>query len=101
MVPGLLAAGALGARAGDPPRAATIEIKGYTFAPRTITIAAGTTVTWRNLDAEPHTVRNGDALVRSGALDQGDTYSLRFDQRGVYHYGCSLHPQMSGTIIVQ
>jgi len=81
--------------------AATIEIKGFAYAPRTITIAVGTTVTWRNLDPEPHTVRSGDELVRSGALDQDETYSVRFDKPGTYHYGCSIHPQMSGTITVQ
>jgi plastocyanin len=81
--------------------AVTIEIRGFAFNPRTLTIAVGTTVTWRNLDPEPHTVRNGDVLVRSDALDQGDSYSVKFDQRGTYRYGCSIHPQMSGTIVVQ
>ena len=83
------------------PAAATIEIKGFAFAPRTLTIAAGTTVTWRNLDAEPHTVRGADERVRSDALDENETYSVRFDKPGAYRYGCSIHPQMSGTIIVQ
>ena len=87
--------------AGPPAHAAAIAIRGFAFAPRTLTIPAGTTVTWRNLDEEPHTVRGGDELVRSGALDQGDIYSVRFDKPGTYHYGCSIHPQMSGTIIVQ
>ena len=82
-------------------RAVAIDIKGFAFAPRAITIAAGTTVTWRNLDAEPHTVRGADELPRSGALDQDETYSVRFDKPGTYRYGCSIHPQMSGTIIVQ
>jgi plastocyanin len=101
----MMAAWMMTARAAVPPdpaaHAATIEIKGFAFAPRAITIAVGTTVTWRNLDPEPHTVRNGDVLVRSDALDQGDSYSVKFDQRGTYHYGCSIHPQMSGTIVVQ
>ena len=101
----LLILWAMAGRAAMPAeaatRTATIEIKGFAFTPRTITIAVGTTVTWRNLDPEPHTVRNGDELVRSGALDQDDTYSVRFDKSGTYHYGCSIHPQMSGTIIVQ
>jgi plastocyanin len=100
-----LAVLAMMARAAAPteplPPAATIEIKGFAYAPRTITIAVGTTVTWRNLDPEPHTVRSGDQLVRSGALDQDETYSVRFDKPGTYHYGCSIHPQMAGTITVQ
>jgi plastocyanin len=104
----LVLAGASLARAKDPASpaapagpAATIEIKDFAFAPRTLTIAAGTTVTWRNRDAEPHTVRGADELPRSGALDQDESYSFRFDKPGTYHYGCSIHPQMSGTIVVQ
>ena len=90
------------AQVGGPSvRAASIAISGFAFAPRALTIPAGTTVTWRNLDEEPHTVRGGDELVRSGALDQGETFSVRFDKPGTYRYGCSIHPQMSGTITVQ
>ncbi len=87
--------------AAPAAQAATVEIKDFMYAPRTLTINAGTTVTWRNLDAEPHTVRGADELVRSGALDQDDTYSVRFDKPGTYRYGCSIHPQMLATIIVQ
>ena len=46
-------------------------------------------------------MRDGNELVRSGALDQGETYSVRFDKPGTYHYGCSIHPQMAGIITVQ
>ncbi len=95
-------AGALPASAADPAGpAVTIEIRDFAFAPRTLTVAAGTTVTWRNRDAEPHTVRGAEEIVRSGALDQDEIYSVRFDKPGTYRYGCSIHPQMSGTIIVQ
>jgi len=98
----VLAAMAHAAALAEPlTHSVTIEIRGFAYAPRTLTIAAGTTVTWRNLDPEPHTVRSGDELVRSGALDQDETYSVRFDKPGTYHYGCSIHPQMSGTITVQ
>jgi plastocyanin len=99
---GSILTAALPAHAADRAGpAATIEISGFTFAPRTITVAAGTTVTWRNRDAEPHTVRGADELMRSGALDQDESYSVKFDKPGTYRYGCSIHPQMSGTIIVQ
>lgn len=98
----LLAAVGLPARAADPESSApTIEIKDFAFGPRTLTIAAGTTVTWRNRDAEPHTVRGADELVRSGALDQDEAYSVTFAKPGTYRYGCSIHPQMAGTIIVE
>ena len=83
------------------PHTVTIDIKDFMFAPRTVTIAAGTTVTWRNRDAEPHTVRGADERIRSGALDQDETYSVRFDKPGTYRYGCSIHPQMAATIVVQ
>jgi plastocyanin len=107
LLPCLLAAwlapvGARPARAADPAGpAATIEIRDFAFTPRTLTIAAGTTVTWRNHDPEPHTVRGDAEFLRSGALDQDENYSVRFDKPGTYRYGCSIHPQMSATIIVQ
>lgn len=80
--------------------AVTILIKDFSFSPQTLTIAAGTTVTWKNLDGEPHTVRGPDEQVRSSALDQSESYSVKFDKPGTYKYGCSIHPRMSGTIVV-
>jgi plastocyanin len=80
--------------------AVTVSIKDFKFSPQTLTVAAGTTVTWKNLDDEPHTVRGADEL-RSSALDQSESYSVKFDKPGTYKYGCSIHPKMSGTIIVK
>jgi plastocyanin len=80
--------------------AVTVSIKDFKFSPQTLTVAAGTTVIWRNLDDEPHTVRGADEL-RSSALDQSESYSVKFDKPGTYKYGCSIHPKMSGTIIVK
>jgi plastocyanin len=79
----------------------TVSIKDFEFSPQTLTVATGTTVTWKNLDGEPHTVRGADEQVRSSALDQNESYSVKFDKPGTYKYGCSIHPKMSGTIIVQ
>ena len=79
----------------------TVSIKDFEFSPQTLTVATGTTVTWKNLDGEPHTVRGADEQVRSSALDQSESYSVKFDKPGTYKYGCSIHPKMSGTIIVQ
>ena len=81
--------------------AVTISIKDFAFSPQTITVAVGTTVTWKNLDGEPHTVRGADEQVRSNALDQDETYSVKFDKPGTYKYGCSIHPKMSGTVVVK
>ena len=73
----------------------------FMFAPLTITIAAGTTVTWTNRDDEPHTVVSDSGLFRSGALDTNESFSFRFEKPGTYHYACSIHPRMVGTIVVQ
>ena len=81
--------------------AVTVSIKDFKFSPQTLTVATGTTVTWKNLDGEPHTVRGADEQVRSSALDQSESYSVKFDKPGTYKYGCSIHPKMSGTIIVK
>ena len=86
-----------GAAAG----AATISIQGFEFSPQSLNVSVGTTVTWKNLDDEPHTVRGADEQVRSSALDQNETYSVKFDKPGTYKYGCSIHPKMSGSIVVK
>jgi plastocyanin len=73
----------------------------FMFAPGTITIRAGASVTWKNTDDEPHTVVSDTGLFRSGALDTNESFSFRFDKPGTYHYACSIHPRMVGTIVVQ
>ncbi|WP_144108176.1 cupredoxin domain-containing protein [Paraburkholderia sp. BCC1886] len=79
----------------------TVVIKDFMFSPMSITIKAGTTVTWKNLDGEPHTVVNDAGVFRSAALDQDDTYQFRFDKPGVYKVFCGIHPAMKETITVQ
>jgi plastocyanin len=71
------------------------------FEPTSLTVAAGSTVTWANLDDEPHTVVSDTGLFRSGALDTDGTFSFRFDKPGTYHFACSIHPRMVGTIVVR
>lgn len=78
-----------------------IVMKNFDFMPMSLTVPAGATVTWKNLDGEPHTVVSDAGLYRSAALDQNDTFSFRFEKPGVYKYTCSIHPKMTGTIIVQ
>ncbi|WP_429469286.1 cupredoxin domain-containing protein [Paraburkholderia sp. WSM4175] len=78
-----------------------IVIKNFMFSPMELTIKAGTTVTWKNLDGEPHTVVNDAGLFRSAALDQDDTYQFKFDKPGVYKIFCGIHPNMKATITVQ
>ena len=80
---------------------AVISIKEFMFSPTAMTVPAGTTVRWKNLDGEPHTVRSIDATFKSDALDQNDSFAFKFDKPGTYRYVCSIHPQMVGTIVVK
>jgi plastocyanin len=77
-----------------------ITIHEYTFSPPELTVTTGTTVTWMNLDQEPHSVVEKDKKFHSAALDTNDSYNFTFTTPGTYQYFCSLHPQMTGTIIV-
>ncbi|QUN26677.1 cupredoxin family copper-binding protein [Cupriavidus sp. KK10] len=78
-----------------------VVVKNFTFSPMSLTIKAGSTVTWKNLDGEPHTVVDDAGLFHSSALDQNDTYKFRFDKPGVYKVFCGIHPHMKATISVQ
>ena len=96
----LLAAGR-GVIAAAAPEASTVVMaKDFMFAPTSITVAAGSTVTWTNKDDEPHTVVSAEGLFRSAALDTDESFSFRFDKPGTYRYTCSIHPRMVGTIVV-
>jgi plastocyanin len=94
VTPGALAAGSAGA-------ATIVVARDFMFGPASLTVSAGSTVTWTNKDDEPHTVVSDTALFRSGALDTDESFSFRFDKPGTYHYACSIHPRMVGTIVVQ
>ncbi|MEC5406339.1 cupredoxin family copper-binding protein [Paraburkholderia sp. MPAMCS5] len=91
-------AGGLSASAQTP---GAVVIKNFMFSPMALTVKAGTTVTWKNLDGEPHTVVNDAGMFRSAALDQNDTYQFTFDKPGVYNVFCGIHPNMKETITVQ
>ena len=78
-----------------------VAVKNFAFSPMSLTVKAGSTVTWKNLDAEPHTVVDDAGLFHSSALDQNDTYKFRFDKPGVYQIFCGIHPHMKATITVQ
>ena len=90
------------------PAAVTVVIKDFAFRPDTVTIKAGTTVTWINQDDAPHKVASNPhpahtdlpGLV-SGTLSKGDSYSFTFTETGTFGYHCHLHPSMLGTIIVE
>ena len=80
---------------------AMIVMKNFDFSPMEVTVSAGSTVTWKNMDGEPHTVASRDDVFHSPALDQSDTYSFKFDRPGVYRYICSIHPKMMAVITVK
>lgn len=82
---------------------AKVTIDNFTFTPAEIHVTAGAKVTWTNSDDIPHTVVDADnpKANKSPALDTGDSYSRVFDKAGTYHYFCSLHPHMQGTVVVQ
>ncbi|MGD0866413.1 MAG: cupredoxin family copper-binding protein [Rhizomicrobium sp.] len=97
----LATASAAGTSAAMAQEANSVVMKNFDFAPMSITIKAGTSVTWKNLDGEPHTVTSVDGLFRSGALDQNDSFTFKFDKPGTYKYLCSIHPRMTASVIVQ
>jgi plastocyanin len=79
---------------------AEVEIEGFAYTPTVLTVSVGTTITWRNLDEEPHIVTSTTNGFHSQALDTHDGFSFKFDALGTYEYFCSLHPYMKGTIRV-
>ncbi len=77
-----------------------VKIANFTFGPQTLTIPAGTTVTWVNDDDIPHVVAEKDGKFRSKALDTGDKFSQVFSTPGKVAYYCAIHPHMTGEIVV-
>jgi plastocyanin len=96
----VLAAGVLFARADNA--ATAVSIDNFTFGPQTLTVKAGTTVTWTNKDDIPHGIGSADnAFAKSRALDTDDSFSFTFTKPGTYQYFCYIHPHMVGTIVVE
>jgi len=87
--------------AAQTPDPNQILIKEFMFAPNPLTIKAGSTVTWVNMDDEPHTVVSNTRMFRSGAMDTKESFSFKFAEPGTYHFTCSIHPRMVGVIVVQ
>jgi plastocyanin len=78
-----------------------VKIDNFSFGPATLTVPAGTTVTWTNRDDIPHTVVSTDGVFKSKVLDTDDKFSYTFSKTGTYPYFCSIHPKMTGKIVVQ
>jgi plastocyanin len=77
-----------------------VSIDNFAFAPATLTVRAGSTVTWTNHDEEPHTVAATDGSFHSPGMGTGATYSHTFPTAGTFDYVCSIHPSMHGTVVV-
>jgi plastocyanin len=88
-------------KAAPAPAAASVQIANFTFKAPVLTVNAGTTVTWTNSDDIPHTVTSNTGLFKSKVLDSGDKFSFTFAHSGSFGYFCSLHPHMTGTIVVK
>ena len=78
-----------------------VKIDNFSFAPVTLTVAAGTTVTWTNSDDIPHTVVSTEGTFKSKAVDTDEKFSYTFAKPGTYSYFCSIHPKMTGKVVVQ
>ena len=78
-----------------------VKIDNFSFSPAELTVAAGTTVTWTNRDDIPHTVVHDSKLFKSTVLDTDEKFSYTFAKPGTYSYFCSVHPKMTGKIIVR
>ena len=99
----LLFAGSPSVRANDQSSAANVEVKidNFVFGPETITVPVGATVTWTNKDDIPHTVVSTDGVFKSKVRDTDEKFSYTFTKAGTYPYYCSVHPKMTGKVVVQ
>jgi plastocyanin len=99
----MLLAGSSTVRANTAPSAATaaVKIDNFVFGPQTLTVPVGTTVTWTNSDDIPHTSVSTEGVFQSKVLDTDEKFSYTFSKAGTYPYYCTIHPKMTGKIVVQ
>jgi len=83
------------------PTTAEVKVDNFSFGPATLTVAVGTTVTWTNRDDIPHTIVSNDKVFKSKVLDTDEKFSFTFAKAGAYSYFCSIHPKMTGSVVVQ
>lgn len=107
LAPALVACGSSSSGGSSAPAPAanghTVTIQNFGFHPSTLTVKAGTTVTFVQEDSTPHTVTGSgnSAFLHSSPLNKGQTYTATFSKPGTYNYICSIHPDMKGTVVVQ
>ncbi len=83
-----------------PASGNAVNIDNFAFAPATLTVHAGSTVTWTNRDEEPHTVVANDGSFHSPGMGSQATFSYTFAKAGTFDYVCSIHPFMHATVVV-
>jgi plastocyanin len=88
------------ATAAAPVPADAVAIRNFAFGPHVVTVKAGTTVHWTNSDTEAHTVTSNTGAFGSAVLQPGASYSFTFTKHGTYHYRCTIHPFMTGMVMV-
>jgi plastocyanin len=103
MIALLLLAGSPSVSAADQPATASADVKidNFSFGPQTVTVAVGATVTWTNHDDIPHTVVSTDGVFKSKVRDTDEKFSYTFTKAGTYPYYCTIHPKMTGKVVVQ
>lgn len=88
-------------RGESNPASIVVNIDNFSFGSGTLTVPAGTTVTWINRDDVPHTVVSTDQVFASSVLDTDDKFSYTFTKPGTYPYYCSVHPKMTAKVVVR
>ena len=91
--------GASAAPSATASRSVGVSIKGFEFKPGTIVINKGDRVVWTNFDSVKHTATRGGSFT-TGKIKPGKSVAVRFGAKGTYRYHCSLHPEMTGKIVV-
>ena len=89
------------AAAQQKPDATEVKIDNFSFGPAELKVPVGTTVTWTNRDDIPHTAVSTDKSFKSKVLDTDEKFSFTFSKPGTYEYFCSIHPKMTGKVVVQ
>jgi plastocyanin len=89
------------ARAQSKPESTAVKIDNFSFGPATLTVPVGTTVTWTNRDDIPHTAVSTDGVFKSKVMDSDEQFSFTFSKAGTFPYFCSIHPKMTGKVVVQ
>jgi plastocyanin len=99
----LLFAGSRSVTANDQPSSANtaVKIDNFVFGPQTVMVPVGSTVTWTNKDDIPHTAVSTDGVFKSKVMDTEENFSYTFTKAGTYSYYCSIHPKMTGKVVVQ